>query len=174
MELDRAGIAACLPHAGRMCLLDRVLHWDEHGIRCAAVSHRDAGNPLRDAAGLATLAGIEYAAQAAAVHGALLHGARLNGARLNGAHLKGARLNGNAAPRSGVLAALKNVTATRPWLHDVAEDLVVEATLLHSDPAGGVFAFAVFAGITRVLSGQFTLMYIDPVDANHDLPEHPA
>ena len=156
MELDHAGIAARLPHAGRMCLLDRVLHWDENSIRCRAVSHRDTDNPLRDADGLATLAAIEYAAQAAAVHGSLLHDARLNVV---------------GVPRSGVLAALKNVTATRRWLHDIAEDMVVEACLLHSDPAGGIFTFAAFAGEERILSGQFTLMYIDSVV---ELPEPPA
>jgi predicted hotdog family 3-hydroxylacyl-ACP dehydratase len=121
-ELDRQGIAARVPHAGRMCLLDRVLHWDERSLRCAAISHRDADNPLREPAGLSTLAGIEYAAQAAAVHGSLLHGA--------------------TSPRNGVLAALRNVTATRPWLHQVTEEIEVEVTLLHSDAAGGVFAFA--------------------------------
>ena len=140
--LDRAAIAARLPHAGRMCLLDRVLHWDELSIRCSAASHRDHDHPLREAGGLATLAGIEYAAQAAAVHGSLLTDA--------------------AAPRSGVLAALKNVTTTRPWLHDVDGDIVVETTLLHSDPNGGIFVFAVLIGTERVLSGQFTLMYFDP------------
>ena len=141
MVLDHAAIAARLPHTGRMCLLDRVLQWDEHRIRCSAVSHRDADNPLREGAGLATLAGIEYAAQAAAVHGALLRGETL--------------------PRSGVLASLKNVIATRPWMHEIVEDIVIEANLLHSDPAGGIFAFAVFASEERILSGQFTLMYID-------------
>jgi predicted hotdog family 3-hydroxylacyl-ACP dehydratase len=148
MELDHAGIAARLPHAGRMCLLDRVLHWDERSIRCSAISHRDTDNPLRDALGLSTLAGIEYAAQAAAVHASLLADITV--------------------PRTGVLAAIRNVTATRPCLHDVAEEMVIDATLLHSDPAGGIFTFAVFAGAERVLSGQFTLMYVD--DAK-DLPE---
>ncbi len=139
--LDRAGIAACLPHAGRMCLLEEVICWDESGIRCRAVSHRDADNPLREAGGLAALAVIEYAAQAAAVHGALLHG--------------------RAVARGGVLASLKNVATARPWLHDLDEDLVIEATLLHRDPAGGIFDFNACAGATPVLSGQFTLMYID-------------
>ena len=139
--LDRFEIASRLPHAGRMCLLDTVLHWDERGIQCSAVSHRDPDNPLRDAHGLATLAGIEYAAQAAAIHGTLLHE--------------------SALPSSGVLAALKNVSASRRWLHDVAEVIVVEATLLHSDPAGGIFSFSLLVGAKCVLSGQFTLMYID-------------
>lgn len=156
MELNHAGIAARIPHAGRMCLLDRVLHWDERSIRCSAVSHRDADNPLRDADGLATLAAIEYAAQAAAVHGTLLQGA--------GSDAVG-------VPRSGVLAALKNVTATRQWLHEIAEDIVIETNLLHSDPAGGIFAFAAFAGEERILSGQFTLMYSNHTD---ELPEPPV
>ncbi len=137
--LDCAGIAARLPHAGRMCLLDRVVHWDELSIRCSAISHRDHDNPLRHSDGLATLAGIEYAAQAAAVHGSLLQT--------------------TPAPRNGVLAALKNVTATRRWLHDVNHEILIDATLLHSDRAGGIYSFAVFAFSERFLSGQFTLMY---------------
>ena len=141
MQLDHADIAARIPHAGRMCLLDRVLYWDAHGIRCSATSHRDKNNPLREAGGLSALAGMEYAAQAAAVHSALLLD--------------------EAVPRSGVLAALKNVTASRLWLHEINEDIVVEASLLHGDPAGGIFAFTVFADEERVLNGQFTLMYID-------------
>ena len=151
MQLDHATIARRIPHAGRMCLLDRVLQWDAHAIRSSATSHRDLDNPLREAGGLATLAGIEYAAQAAAVHGSLL--------------LK------ETAPRSGVLAVLKNVTATRRWLHEIADDIVIEANLLHSDPAGGIFSFAVLADGTCLLSGQFTLMYID---AANQLQAHEA
>ena len=151
MQLDHAAIAARIPHTGRMCLLDRVLQWDAHTIRCSATSHRDQDNPLREADGLAALAGIEYAAQAAAVHGALLLDA--------------------AVPRSGVLASLKNVTATQQWLHEIADDIMIEVNLLHSDAAGGVFAFTVMAGEARVLSGQFTLMYID---TTNELQEHRA
>ena len=148
MQLDHAAIAARIPHTGRMCLLDRVLQWDAHTIRCSATSHRDQDNPLREAGGLAALAGIEYAAQAAAVHGALLLDAPV--------------------PRSGVLAALKNVTATEQWLHEIADDIVIEANLMHSDAAGGIFAFAVLAGEARVLSGQFTLMYIDTINKSRE------
>ena len=147
--LDHAEIAARLPHAGRMCLLHQVLHWEERSIRCSAISHRDPDNPLRVAGGLATLAGIEYAAQAAAVHGSLLTAATI--------------------PRNGVLAALKNVATTREWLHDVADEIVVEVSLLHSDAAGGIFSFALVVEVGAgepVLSGQFTLMYIEKNKAN--------
>jgi len=69
--LDRAAILALIPHQGPMCLLDRVVAWDETGIECVAVNHRDPRHPLRSASGLLASAAIEYAAQAMAVHGAL-------------------------------------------------------------------------------------------------------
>ena len=143
--LDRAAIAARIPHAGRMCLLDRVLDWDQSGIRCAALSHREADNPLREAAGLPVWAGIEYAAQAAAVHGALV--------------------GGQPAPRAGLLGALRNVQATCEWLDRIDGELIIAATLLHSDPAGAIYGFAVHARDqhsmdTLLLSGQFTLMLL--------------
>ena len=141
MQLDHAWLLAHIPHQGSMCLLDAVTDWDGQHIRCTASSHRDADNPLRAHDRLGAACGIEYAAQAAAVHGALLRGDTL--------------------PRSGVLASLKNVIATQQWMHEIVEDIVIEANLLHSDPAGGIFAFAVFASEERILNGQFTLMYID-------------
>ena len=70
--LDRVAIAARIPHQGSMCLLDAVLAWDSGQIHCRASSHRQPDNPLRAAARLGAACGIEYAAQAMAVHGALL------------------------------------------------------------------------------------------------------
>ena len=137
--LDRAAIAARIPHSGRMCLLDRVIHWDARGVRCAATSHRDADNPLREATGLPVWAGIEYAAQAAAVHGSLL--------------------DRHPAPRVGVLAALRNVNASFGRLDEIEAELLLGATLLHSDRAGGIYGFEMRAGEDLLLSGQFTLMF---------------
>src|SRR4051794_13876660 len=70
--LNHAGIAARIPHAGRMCVLDRLLRWNETELVCSASSHRDPANPLRSATGLLAPVLIEYAAQAMALHGGLL------------------------------------------------------------------------------------------------------
>jgi len=59
-----------------MCLLERVSAWDTHQIRCEANSHRASDNPLRAHGRLGAACGIEYAAQAMAMHGALLAEAR--------------------------------------------------------------------------------------------------
>ena len=139
--LDRAAIAARIPHTGRMCLLERVIHWDQNVIRCAAISHRDTDNPLRDSQGLPVWAAIEYAAQAAAVHGALLHP--------------------QTAPRVGVLAALRNVNVYCERLDIVHTELMFSASLLHSDSAGAIYRFEAHGGEKLLIDGQFTLMFKD-------------
>ena len=58
-----------------MCLLDRVVSWDDNRIACTARSHLDPRNPLRRAGRLGIVCAAEYAMQAAAVHGALRSGA---------------------------------------------------------------------------------------------------
>jgi predicted hotdog family 3-hydroxylacyl-ACP dehydratase len=137
--LGRHEIAARIPHAGRMCLLDRVIDWDALHIRCAAESHRDPDHPLRESGGLPIWAGIEYAAQAAAVHGALLLA--------------------TAPPRAGVLGKLSRVRPGCEWLDRIASPLVFSATLLHRDPAGGIYAFEARGDGALLLQGQFTLMF---------------
>ncbi|HMX23550.1 MAG TPA: 3-hydroxylacyl-ACP dehydratase, partial [Accumulibacter sp.] len=72
--LDRDWIAAHIPHQGTMCLLDAVVDWSPTAIRCLARSHATLDNPLRADGRLGAACGIEYAAQAMAVHGALLAG----------------------------------------------------------------------------------------------------
>ncbi len=64
-------IYARLPHAGGMCLLEEVLEWDGQSILCATSSHQLPTNPLRRHGALSAVHGVEYAAQAAAVHGVL-------------------------------------------------------------------------------------------------------
>jgi predicted hotdog family 3-hydroxylacyl-ACP dehydratase len=137
--LGREEIARRIPHAGAMCLLDRVDGWDDVSIRCAATSHRDLAHPLREAAGLEAWAGIEYAAQAAAVHGSLVAG--------------------DGLPRQAVLGRLRDVVSGCARLDEIACELALEARLLHRDPAGAVYAFDVRGAGRSLLAGQFTLMY---------------
>lgn len=72
MPLDRNWIEQHIPHKGRMCLLDAVVSWDATRIRCRSASHRAPDHPLRAHGRLGIACGIEYAAQAMAVHGALV------------------------------------------------------------------------------------------------------
>ena len=64
--------ASLVPQANGMCLLDGISSWDEARVRCVSGSHRRADHPLRRHGELGAVHVLEYAAQAAAVHGALL------------------------------------------------------------------------------------------------------
>ncbi|MBK8739058.1 MAG: hotdog family protein [Betaproteobacteria bacterium] len=141
MRLDRAGIAARIPHQGSMCLLDRVLEWDADHIRCATESHRAADNPLRAHGRLGAACGIEYAAQAMAVHGALC---AADGPAL--------------PPRRGMLTSVRGVALHVPRLDDVAAALIVQAERVSGDGGAAVYAFTLRAGERVLVEGRATVI----------------
>jgi len=132
---DRAWIAARIPHAGTMCLLDGVLSWDADGVRCRATSHRSGANPLRAGGRLGILRGIEYAAQAMAVHAALLAGSE-------------------GAPAAGFLASVREARWSLERLDGVEGDLEVQAARISGDGAGVLYAFALHADGATILEGR--------------------
>ncbi len=121
--LDHAAIAARIPHQGSMCLLEAALEWSETTIACRAVSHRDAANPLRTGGRLGAANGIEYAAQAMALHGSLLASA-------------------GEAPRQGYLTSVRGVSLHVARLDDLPGDLLVKAERLSGDGNHILYQFA--------------------------------
>lgn len=122
--LDRRWIAARIPHHGDMCLLDAVVDWSAADITCRASSHADPANPLRAEGRLGAASGIEYAAQAMAVHGALLAGA-------------------SDRPRHGYLTSLRGVTLHVARLDDLPGELSVRAERLSSDGRHVLYRFVI-------------------------------
>jgi predicted hotdog family 3-hydroxylacyl-ACP dehydratase len=158
MHLDRAWIAAHIPHHGAMCLLDEVLEWDDEHIRCRSASHRAADNPLLSHGRLGSACGVEYAAQAMAVHGALLVRAARESALAAGSMAPG----GPAKPASGFIASLRGVRFHVLRLDDVAGDLLCEAVRMAGDGSGALYEFEVRSTSARLLSGRATVV----LDAN--------
>ncbi len=137
--LDRAWIAAHIPHQGGMCLLDRVESWNETTIVCRANSHRLADNPLCQSASLGIANGIEYAAQAMAVHGALLVGT-------------------GQAPSAGFLTSVRNVQWNRHRLDDVDGELVVRAERLSGNEINILYDFSLYSEGAVLLSGRASVL----------------
>ena len=137
MKLDLAEIRGLVPHAGAMCLLHEVLQADADSIRARAVSHRDPANPLREGGVLPALCGVEYAAQAMAVHGSIHNENRI---------------------RSGMLAALRDVELAVERLDDIAEDLVIEAHCLLNESGRLLYRFEVKASNRVLLQGRATVV----------------
>ncbi|MBL8360003.1 MAG: hydroxymyristoyl-ACP dehydratase [Rubrivivax sp.] len=133
--LDHAGIAARIPHAGAMCLLDALVEMSDEGVRCRITGHADAAHPLRGARGLSSAHAIEYAAQAMALHGALMSPADAPAQRpgfiasARGVRLHVDRLDDRPGPL--VIGAVRQATATdqalyRFELHDAHGTLLAE------------------------------------------------
>ena len=135
-ELNHAWIENHIPHQGDMCLLDYVEHWDKETIVCRASSHRDIDNPLRAHGQLGIACGIEYAAQAMAVHGALL-----------------APID-NVTPKVGYLVSVRGVTMVVTQLDDVAADLLINASCIMANESNMLYQFSIHADDKLLLEGR--------------------
>jgi len=100
------------------------------------------GHPLLRDGALSAVAGCEYAAQAAAVHGALVDGA--------------------AAPKAGLLAKLMDVDLHAS--HFASEDgaLAVRAIVVSRSDAGCLYEFDVAQDGVPVVSGRLIVAFASP------------
>lgn len=134
--LNHAWIANHIPHQGDMCLLDNVERWDKETIVCRASSHRDFDNPLRAHGRLGIACGIEYAAQAMAVHGALL-----------------APVN-SVTPKVGYLVSVRGVAMAVTRLDDIAADLLICASCIMANESNMLYQFSIHADDRLLLKGR--------------------
>ena len=142
--MERDQIAALIPHAGSMCLLQRLQSHSDTQIRCSTGSHRDADNPLRLDGVLPAPCGIEYAAQAMALHGALCAPA-------------------DSAPKPGFLASVRNVRLRVARLDDIEGDIEVSAERLAGDQQQALYGFALHDHRGRLLvEGRATVILRAP------------
>jgi predicted hotdog family 3-hydroxylacyl-ACP dehydratase len=144
MRMNRPWIEARIPHQGRMCLLDEVIEWNPRRIRCRTATHRAPDNPLRSHERLGIACGIEYAAQAMALHGALAGGA------------PGAS-DGSPA-RVGLLASVRDVRLHVLRLDDIESDLICEAAHLAGDGLTALYEFALRDRDRILLSGRASVV----------------
>ncbi len=140
--VSAAQIARLIPHADDMCLLAGVRRFDAQSIACSATSHRLLQNPLREQGVLHAVCGVEYAAQAMAVHGALLHGL------------------GDRPPRGGRLAGVRALELKVNRLDDIDADLDICATLIMGDENSMVYEFTLSDGTRNLLTGKATIVLV--------------
>jgi predicted hotdog family 3-hydroxylacyl-ACP dehydratase len=164
MRLNRAWIESRIPHHGRMCLLDEVIAWSAAGISCRSSTHREVDNPLRTYGRLGVACGIEYAAQAMAVHGALVgasscadRGATLAETRGAAAAVRGPPAVGR--PGAGLLAAVRDVRFHSLRLDDVQGDLICDAARMAGDATTALYEFELRSEAALLLRGRATVVF---------------
>ena len=137
---DREHILVLIPHAGTMCLLDRIEGWSDERIVCTTRSHCDPGNPLRHNGRLAALHLAEYGAQAMAIHGGLL-----------------AEREGRRAAH-GMLVSIRDLQLAVERLDDQPGTLAISATRLVADSSSWMYTFDAESGGQRIGSGRVAVI----------------
>ena len=141
-SLNHTEIAARIPHAGNMCLLDSMQTASETDIVCSAVSHQSPDNPLRSHGRLGAAVAVEYAAQAIALHGSILN----------------ADLEVRA--KGGRLITVRQLVLHCPRFDDLASTLTVRATRLMGDVANVIYSFDVSVEGRMIASGRAGVMLV--------------
>jgi predicted hotdog family 3-hydroxylacyl-ACP dehydratase len=131
MVLNRDAIRELIPHRAPMCLLDTVEYWDVERVVCQTSQHRSLANPLVANARLSSIHGIEFAAQAMAVHGSLL------------------RPSG-VAPAVGLLVSLRDCVLHCERLDVMDSPLTVEARRITGDNDLMIYGFSVTADVLLI------------------------
>ncbi len=148
--LEHEDIARRIPHQGSMCLLDRVSAWNDEQINCEASSHRTLSNPLRAFGRLGAACGIEYAAQAMAVHGALVAEAKISTGAVK------------PAAQVGYLASVRGVTLYVERLDEQRGVLTIHAARISGDASIILYRFTVHAQQTLLLAGRAVVVLKPP------------
>ena len=139
LRIGKAALCQLIPHHGTMCLLNTVERWDETSILCTTASHRDATNPLRRDNRLEAICGLEYAAQAMAVHVGLLQQGE------------------DRRLAVGYLGAVKKLILLATRLDDVTGNLTVQATRLVGEVDCFIYAFRVSDERQELLEGRASI-----------------
>ena len=140
-------IESLLPHAGRMRLIDRVVWFDEHRVVCESDSHRAVDHPLAFDQALPIACGLEYGAQAMAIHGSLL-------ASSSGASEPGVG--------HGYLVAASDLRWTTERLDRCEGALVIEAVSELRTDRHVAYRFELKAGGRCVMTGRASVLLPTP------------
>ncbi len=138
-QLTGQELAVFLPHAGEMRLIDGVEWWDDSTIRCRTRSHHNPSNPLRNAACLEAVTGLEYAAQAMGIHVGLRHQARSRNSVI------------------GYVGGLRDVVFGISRLDECRSELIIDATRLLEDEQSFIYQFIISSEDQSVMTGRASM-----------------
>jgi predicted hotdog family 3-hydroxylacyl-ACP dehydratase len=139
--LEKHQIEGLLPHQGAMFLLERVTAYDRDKIVCTTRSHVSPTNPLRHDEQLPAHVAIEYAAQAAGIHGGLLN----------------RDLFPDAPAQMGYLAVISNAEWKVERLDDLSEKLIIHALRTAVTPGGRAYRVRIEHAGTTIMNGDLVI-----------------
>lgn len=138
-QLTGQELAVFLPHGGEMRLIDCVEWWDDTAIRCRTRSHHNPSNPLRKAARLEVVTGLEYAAQAMGIHVGLRDQVRSKNSLI------------------GYVGGLRDVVFGISRLDECRSELIIDATRLLEDKQSFMYQFIISSEDKSVMTGRASI-----------------
>lgn len=148
MAIEREDFACLIPHQGAMCLLDRVVHWEEQRLVAVSDTHASPNNPLRRAGRLSAIHALEYGAQAMAVHGGLR-----------------ARRDGRE-PGAGFLAAGRDLRFHVSRLDNLAGSLRIEVAEQYAQSGNMIYRFDIYSDRRAIAGGTAVVVGIARPEAH--------
>jgi predicted hotdog family 3-hydroxylacyl-ACP dehydratase len=139
--LEKHQIEGLLPHQGTMFLLERVIGYDRDKITCVTRTHQSPTNPLRHENQLPAHVAIEYAAQAAGIHGGLLN----------------SDLFPDAPAQMGYLAVISNAEWKVERLDDLREELTIHAVRTAVTPGGRAYRVRIEHEGDTIMTGDLVI-----------------
>ena len=138
--LDRDAINALVPHSGRMLLLDSLVEWQGDTLHAISRNHTDPEHPLRLDGRLPASAGIEYAAQAMALHSRL-------------------QASGGDAPGMPVIAAINALHCAVDRLDNLTGPMDIRVRREHVMAAGAQYTFSLSRGALELAAGVLLVVW---------------
>lgn len=145
--MNKSQICQLLPHSGTMCLIDEIVSWDKEMLLAKTMSHTEIKNPLSHESSLNSIHGVEYAAQAMALHSALMKSAEKE-----------------QTESRGYLASVKNIKILQEYLFEKQGDdltaLLIKVFVLMAGNQGFSYQFEVLKGDKVYISGKITIFLL--------------
>jgi len=129
-------IQSLIPHKGSMCLLERIVGWNERTMTLVTSTHSSPANPLRTQGRLRAIHLCEYGAQAMAVHGGLFARAR------------------GETPVQGLLVSLRDIVLTSATIEALDGELTIEVERLQGGTLGIQYTFRVSHRDAELVRGR--------------------
>ena len=126
-----------IPHSGKMFLIDKVLSFDEKTLFAETKTHIDSENPLLENNILSSMNGIEYAAQAVAIHKSFVD---------------------KCTQKEGYLISVRGVKTYVEDLVNTKESLQINVKSLLSNNENATYSFTIIAGKQLLLEGRLTIL----------------
>ncbi len=145
--MKKSQICQLLPHSGTMCLIDEIVSWDKEMLVAKTMSHTELKNPLTNEDSLNSIHGVEYAAQAMALHSALIKSEKMEQTKTR-----------------GYLASVKNINILQEYLFEKQGDditpLLIKVFVLMAGSQGFSYQFEILKGDQVYISGKITIFLL--------------